>query len=179
MTKLAAWANSLEDSEKTFQIFADHCAEAGPTNCPFYAPEPAEILRNITALQDKLLAEPVIVKTDKFYGIVDHTTLRFTLFRSLYSPYLFYKPLANALAQLAAGNGTALLSVLGEPAPYKCSCDEHEHDFAEVAEAFSAVACNDGAEVSNSLGELQDYWNKLAGEYQFADYWGTIHAGCT
>lgn len=179
MTKSAAWANNLEDSEKTFQIFADHCAEAGPANCPFYAPEPADILRNITALQDKLLAEPVIVKTDKFYGIVDHTALRSTLFRSLYSPYLFYKSLANALAQLAAGNGTALLSVLGEPAPYKCACDEHEHDFAEVAEAFSAVACNDGAEVPNSLGELHDYWNKLAGEYKFADYWGTIRAGCT
>ncbi|TEB32535.1 hypothetical protein FA13DRAFT_1687269 [Coprinellus micaceus] len=173
-----AWLNSLTDSEKTLQLFFDHCAEAGPANCPFYSLTPSDIQGNIIALQDKLIAEPIAVRTDTYYGIVDHSTLHFNLFISLYSPFASFKPLANALAQLAAGNGTALLSLLGEPVPYTCSCDEHAHDWDPLPEAFATVLCNDGAEVSGSLKDLQDYWNELAGVSQFADYWGTIHAGC-
>ena len=174
----AAWFNSLTDSEKTLQLFFDHCVEAGPTNCPIYSSTPSGIQRNIIALQDKLLAEPIAVKTDTYYGIVDHTMLHFNLFISLYSPFASFKPLANALEQLTSGNGTALLSFLGEPSPYTCSCDEHSHDWDSLPEAFATVLCNDGAAVSGSLKDLRHYWNELAGVSQFADYWGTIHAGC-
>ena len=176
---LARWLTSLVDTNKTLQLFFDNCAEAGPTECALYAADPSDIQRNLTALQDKLLVEPVPVKADTYYGIVDHTALETAIFRSLYAPYAAFKPLAAAISQLAAGNGTALLSLSGEPKPYTCSCDEHAHDWDEVAEGQTTVACNDGAEVPKSLKELQKYWDGLAGISPFAAYVGAIRAGCT
>lgn len=90
-----------------------------------------------------------------------------------------FKPLAGALAQLAAGNGTALLSMFGDPQTYTCSCDEHARDWDWVLEGQTTVACNDGAEVPKSLKELQKYWDGLAGISPFATYVGIIRAGCT
>lgn len=130
------------------------------------------------ALQDKLLEEPVTVQTDEFYGIADYSTLRFILFRFLYSPLTYFQPLANALAQLASGNGTALISLMGQPKPYECDCDPHAHDWDAVTEGGRTYACNDGAEVPESLKELEEYWTDLATVSQFADFWGTIRAGC-
>ncbi|TEB34815.1 hypothetical protein FA13DRAFT_1707039 [Coprinellus micaceus] len=177
--KLAQWLTALLDTNKTLQLFFDNCAEAGPTECAFYAADPSDIQRNLTALQDKLLIEPVPVKTDAYYGIIDRAALEIAIFMSLYVPYALFKPLAGALAQLAAGNGTALLSMFGDPETYTCSCDEHAHDWDGVLEGQTTVACNDGAEVPKSLKQLQKYWDGLAGISPFATYVGIIRAGCT
>lgn len=173
-----SWLTSLTDIEKALGLFFDYCAAAGPENCAFHSPDPAEIRRNLAALQDRLLEEPITVNTGDLYGIVDYSTLRFILFRFLYSPLVYFQPLANALAQLSSGNGTALFTLMGQPEPYTCDADPHAHDWDSVAEGATAIACNDGAEIPTSLKELEQYGTELARVSQYADFWVTVRAGC-
>ena len=120
---------------------------------------------------------PVPVKTDSFYELVDYEVLRNIIFNSLYSPYTTFQDVARALADLAAGDGTALLA-LSSPSIFQCSCDPHEHDTEQVFDGRMTLACNDGDEVPLSLDQLQEYWEKLAGVSDFADLWGSIRTLC-
>ena len=119
------------------------------------------------------------MKTDTFYGIVDYSTFSLYLLSTLYSPFAMFRPLAQALADLAAGNGTALLSLFGDPVVYQCSCDKHAHDWDSLSDGLPTVACNDGVEVPQSLEELKEFWSDLATVSPFADFFGTIRARCT
>ena len=168
--------SSLVDASKTVQLFFENCAEAGPARCPFHAATPSEIQRNLAALEDKLRIEPVVVETDTFYGIVDQPTVRFAIFRSLYEPSTSFPRLANALAQLSAGNGTALLSLFGAPTPHECSCDPSARDWDEVNDGTIFYGANDGAEIPGDLKSLQDGWAELTSVSPFSDYWATLYA---
>jgi hypothetical protein len=110
---------------------------------------------------------------------VDYSIFSLQLLGALYSPFATFKPLAQALADLAAGNGTGLFSLSAEPVMYQCDCDEDAHAWASLTDGLPTVACNDGVEVSSSLQELQEFWNDLATVSPFADFMGTIRARCT
>lgn len=97
------WVTSLIDTEKALDTLFDGCVEAGADRCPFYAPEPDDIRRNLNSkVYDK---EPIPVHTGQAYGVVECKVLRLTIFSSLYSPYTQSLPLAQALKQLALGDG--------------------------------------------------------------------------
>lgn len=175
----AGWFTNNVDADKTLQLFFDGCVEAGPTVCPFYAPDPADIRRNLTALYERVEREPVAVSADGFYGIVDLTALRSVVFLSLYSPYSSFGPLATGLAQLAAGNGTVIFGAVIPPAePYECPSDPHAHDFDEVPEGRATLACNDGDALPGSLAATQEHWERLAEVSDFADIWGHVPTDC-
>ena len=149
----AGWLTNLVDTEKTLSTFFEGCVDAGPDRCPFYAPEPEDIRRNLTTLFDRLREVPMPVQTTRAYGIVDYGTLRSAVFSSLYTPYTAFLPLAQALKQLAAGDASALVSFLGNfYTPYKCSCDAHAHEFDAVRDGQSALVCNDGDEAWDGSG---------------------------
>ncbi|KAF8646017.1 hypothetical protein AX16_007442 [Volvariella volvacea WC 439] len=101
----ALWSNNLIDADKVQQSFFDGCYEAGPIDCPFWAHSPEAIASNLTALYNRLRVDPVPVITPRSYGLVDYSNLRAAVFRSLYSPYVYFKSLAKALADLANGDG--------------------------------------------------------------------------
>ncbi|KAJ3514621.1 hypothetical protein NMY22_g14669 [Coprinellus aureogranulatus] len=176
----AGWFSNLVDTDKTMSLFFNSCADAGPAKCPFHSSDPEDIRRNLTELYDRVRREPIPVKTNSFYkvyGVVNYSILRGAVFQSLYSPYLAFQRLAHALAELAAGDGTALLAMLGTGI-YKCSCDPLAHDMDPVIDGRAAIACNDGDEVPRSLIKLEEYWEKLASVSEWADVWGFIHTNC-
>ncbi|KAJ2923798.1 hypothetical protein H1R20_g13300, partial [Candolleomyces eurysporus] len=173
------WLTNLVDTEKTLDTFFEGCVDAGPDRCPFYAPEPEDIKRNLTTLFDQLRKVPIPVQNSRAYGIVDYGTLRSAVFSSLYSPYTTFLPLAQALKQLAAGDASALVSLLGSLyTPYKCSCDAHAHEFDAVRDAQTALVCNDGDEVPPSLSESEEYVRKLEKVSEWADVWSFIRLQC-
>jgi hypothetical protein len=139
--------------------------------------QPADIKRNLNALYERLQVEPVVVNANTLYGVVDYTLVRSLVFSSLYNPYDSFKPLADALAQLAAGNGTAMLSLRPPQVP-NCSSDPHERDWERVDEGFATVACNDGDAASGSIKGLEEHHKKLLEVTEFADVWGQLHASC-
>lgn len=173
----AGWLTNLVDTDDSLAFFFDSCADAGPMKCPFHSSNPDDIRHNLTSLFNQVRREPLVVKTNSFYGVVDYSVLRSVVFRSLYGPYTAFQPLAHALSQLAAGDGTALLAML-TPSIYKCSCNPHEHDMDAVLDGQITLVCNDGDEVPKSLSKLEEYWEKLAAVSEWADVWGAIHTNC-
>lgn len=68
------------DTDKVMQFFFKTCADAGPFGCPFYAPTPEDVQRNLTKLYDSVRAKPIPVRTETSYGLLDYNHLRLTVF---------------------------------------------------------------------------------------------------
>ncbi|KAF9457253.1 TAP-like protein-domain-containing protein [Collybia nuda] len=171
------WTNNLLDTDKTMQTFFDGCAEAGPDDCPFYAPTAEDISRNLTNLYNAIRKKPVPVRTKVSYGLVDYNRLRTTIFMSLYTPYATFPALARGLADLAAGDGRLLFEMEEFP-PFQCSCDEGPPRIDIVDEAYAAILCNDGVDISESLGDFEKYFKHLTEKSSWGELWSAIRGNC-
>ncbi|KAG5634521.1 hypothetical protein H0H81_001674 [Sphagnurus paluster] len=156
--------------------FYTHCHAAGPADCAFYAPTPELIAANLTALYASVSARPLPVRTATSYGLVDYNRLRMSVFTSLYQPWKQWPVLANALADLARGDGAALYAMLETPL-FECECGGGE-DLSAVRDAGTAIACNDGDVVPDSFEELEKYFKDTTCKSEWAELWGGIRTSC-
>ncbi|KAJ7704978.1 TAP-like protein-domain-containing protein [Mycena rosella] len=140
------WSSSLSDTEKAWSTFLDGCVAAGPAGCPFFSPTAAEISENVDKLYASLRSHPIPVRTPTSFGLVEYSMLRHAIFQSLYFPYATFPLLAQAIADLAAGNATALFKMSEKP-PFECDYDESQNRFEPVGEGGDAVLCNDGQRI--------------------------------
>ncbi|KAJ7229501.1 Alpha/Beta hydrolase protein [Mycena rebaudengoi] len=159
------------DADKVLQAFFDGCAAAGPELCAFYKPTPAEIADRLAALTASIRAKPVPVITPTFYGVVDYTVLRLTLFDSFKMPYDLFPTVAESLAALESGNGTLLYSIFGG-APFECDCSTNDTVpfHLNSNEANIAVQCSDAEEVTDSIEQFTAFVNNAAKTSQFAEF---------
>ncbi|KAJ7123163.1 TAP-like protein-domain-containing protein [Mycena epipterygia] len=172
------WSNDLVDTEKVWTSFVRGCVVAGPEGCAFYSPTAAEISEKMDKIYASVRARPIPVRTDISFGVVDYSMVRRAIFRSLYSPYAKFPALAQALADLSAGNGTALFK-MSEKSPFECSCDPSEHpvEFADM-EASSAVLCNDGKRISGAYEDTVAHYQELSKTSTWADMWESVRMAC-
>ncbi|KAJ6582253.1 TAP-like protein-domain-containing protein [Mycena capillaripes] len=155
------WSNNLMDTDKVWMSFIYGCVAAGPQGCSFFAPTAAEILNSVEKIYASLRARPI-----------PH------LFRSsLYSPYAKFPTLARALADLSAGNATALFK-MSETPPFECACDPAEYIFEPVRDAAAAVACNDGKRISPEYEGVLGHYENLRKISSWADVWEFIRMPC-
>ncbi|KAH6873686.1 TAP-like protein-domain-containing protein [Coprinopsis sp. MPI-PUGE-AT-0042] len=175
------WKSNLLDTDKTFDTFFTSCAEAGPDRCALYSPQPDDIRRNLTRIFDKIKREPIPVKTETSYGLIDLLSIRTAIFVSLYTPRALFSPLADALAKLATGDALPMfkLHTLTSAPRFECSCDSPNDEFKAVTEGTISILCNDGAKVSDKLSDAEDYFRDLSKRSQFADMWASIHMACS
>lgn len=173
------WSKNLQDIDKTMQTFFDGCAAAGPDDCPFYAPTPEDISRNLTTLYNTIRNKPVPVRTKESYGLVDYGHLRAAVFGSLYSPFASFPALARALADLAAGDGSLLFEQT-KPPPFQCSCDQglSEMDVVDNLEPHAAIVCNDGNAIPESLEDFENYFTQLTNSSSWGELWAINRAEC-
>jgi hypothetical protein len=111
---------------------------------------PDDIRQNLTNLYDSIKVQPVPVKAGNTYGYVDYANVAFIVFQSLYFPITAFRPLAQSLADLAAGNGSIVLETMTPP-PFECSVDSSKDLEENVVEAEIAIMCNDGADIPADL----------------------------
>ncbi|KAJ6508288.1 TAP-like protein-domain-containing protein [Mycena sanguinolenta] len=171
------WSNDLLDTEKTWMSFVDGCVSAGPHGCAFFAPTAAEISSNVDEIYASLRARPIPVRTDTSFGVVDYTMVRATIFRTLYSPYAQFPRLAQALADLSKGNGTALFKMFETPA-FECACDPSQFQFGSIREADSAILCNDGKRISPEYEQVVAHYQNSRTVSDWADVWEWIRMPC-
>ncbi|KAJ6544175.1 TAP-like protein-domain-containing protein [Mycena capillaripes] len=170
-------STDLIDTGKVWMSFVHGCVAAGPGGCPFFASTAAEILENVDEIYASLRGRPVPVRTNTSFGVVDYSLLRYTIFRSLYSPYSQFPKLAQALADLTVGNGTALFKMSESP-PFLCGCDPSEYRFESIREAVSAVLCNDGKHIPGEYEEALRHYRNLSKISEWADIWEPIRLPC-
>jgi hypothetical protein len=108
---------------------------------------------------------------------VDYSMLRRAIFQTLYSPYALFPTLAQALADLSAGNGTAVFKMSEKPA-FECACDPSEYRFESVQDAGAAVRCNDGKRISPEYEDVLAHYQKLSKLSGWADMWERVRMPC-
>ncbi|KAF7331053.1 Abhydrolase-4 domain-containing protein [Mycena venus] len=162
------WSNNLLDADKAWMSFVHGCVAAGPEKCAFFSPTAAEILEKVDKIYASLRARPIPVRTNGSYGLVDYSLLRRKIFKSLYSPYAQFPTLAQAFADLEAGNGTTLFK-MSEAPPFQCACDPSEHEFDSVEEAEHAVLCNDGKRIPRDYEAVLAHYQNMSKTSQWAD----------
>jgi hypothetical protein len=174
---VAEWLNTLLDADKVWSAFLEGCVTAGPEGCPLFAPTSAEIQAKVDKLYASLRARPIPVRTETSHGLVDYGTMRQTIFTALYTPYATFRTLAQALADLSAGNATALYKMAESP-PFKCSCDPSEGPFPNMSDGGTAVYCNDVKQLSDKYEDVQRHYRSLQGTSSWADMWASARATC-
>ncbi|KAF8217164.1 TAP-like protein-domain-containing protein [Mycena galopus ATCC 62051] len=171
------WDNNLLDTEKVWMAFVDGCVAAGPNGCAFFAPTAAEILDNVEKISESLRARPIPVRTSTSFGVVDYSMLRRTIFQALYSPYALFPTLAQALADVSQGNGTALFKISEIPA-FECACGAAQYRFESVREGLAAVLCNDGKRISSEYDKILANYRSLSKASNWADVWASVPLQC-
>ena len=174
---LDLWSDNLLDTNKTMESFYTSCADAGPDRCAFWAPSPDDIRQNLTNLYDSIKVQPVPVKTGNTYGYVDYTMLHLLVFESLYFPITTFPPLAQNLADLAAGNGTGVLKTMTPP-PFECSVDSSKDLEENDIEAEIAIVCNDGPDVPADVYSAQKHFEMLSNMSEFGNILAAIRVKC-
>ncbi|KAF7301071.1 AB hydrolase-1 domain-containing protein [Mycena indigotica] len=173
------WSVFLTDADAAWQSFAANCVAAGPSSCAFYAPTATELLSNVDVIYQQLRVRPIPVRGLNRYGIVTFSMLRTVIFQALYSPYALFRPLANALAGLAKGDGSLLFELASKsmPKPFGCSCDS-EIERENSQEGLWAVLCNDGKRISPDYNDMERHYRDMLTVSQFADQWEVLRTGC-
>ncbi|KAL4259934.1 Serine protease/Carboxylesterase S33 [Pleurotus pulmonarius] len=171
------WSNNLLDTDKTLQSFFDGCFEGGPDLCPFYESSPQAISQKLDDLTHTIFLRPVPVQTKFSYGLVDYERLRITIFQTLYSPYEAFPRLAQGLADLMHGNGTVLYQILEQPV-FDCACGAPA-PLMSIPDGGRAIMCTDGAEVRDTVDELEPYVQGLLRDSQWGEVWASIRIGCS
>ncbi|KAJ7262471.1 TAP-like protein-domain-containing protein [Mycena rebaudengoi] len=161
--------SSMVDADKSLQTFFDGCAAAGPEACAFYAPTAADIAANLTALTNALKENPIPVITNVSYGIFDFSQLRTFIFVATYTPYQRFQPLAQGLAQLAAGDAGPLYAFLGDTPPFECPNTTAPAFHPNSVEANIAIMCGDGTPVTDSVSQIRNFYAQEARLTSFAD----------
>lgn len=165
------------DTEKVWSAFTHGCVAAGPDGCAFFAPTAAEIQENVDKIYASLRAHPIPVRTDNSFGLVDYAMMRRTIFEALFWPYAEFSALAQALTDLAAGNGTALFKLAERPS-FKCGCDPSELRFEWVRDGGAAVRCNDGKRISGSYEDALAHYENMSKTTNWADVWQSVRLTC-
>ncbi|KAF5311056.1 hypothetical protein D9619_008142 [Psilocybe cf. subviscida] len=170
------WSNDLLDTDKVMDSFYTGCADAGPEGCAFWAPTASDIEANLTKIINTVRASPVPMRTKAGYGLLDYAMLRFALFTSLYSPYASFPILAQALAELAGGDGTTLFDTMN-PEAFQCNC-EKVPKAESLPDAQTAVICNDGDDIPDDLVSAEKYFKAMMEASSWSEFMASIRLGC-
>ncbi|KAF7333867.1 AB hydrolase-1 domain-containing protein [Mycena venus] len=173
--------NELVDTDKALQIFIDACFAAGPHSCAYYAPSTADISTNLNDLMASIKTQPVPVITPTSYSVFGYTLLRNAIFDAITTPFQFFAPLAQGLADLAKGNASTLYTNFFEVPPFECEAGSnnslpfHENSY----EASAAINCGDSTPVNDSVSQLQAYYSAAQEVANLADLSSNLRVICS
>ncbi len=174
-------------------LFFKACVQAGRHRCALHEPTAqlveSRLERIFAALKKRPLAVPPLDHDDKIgYGIVDYAAARQTVFRFMFSPYLGVgrkspkaTELASALAAVERGDGRPLWLLL-QPVQqtFRCDCSGEEEPPLTTPDDPSAraIACGEADLYRDTVHELEDHYNRMAQDSNYADVWPNRRARC-
>ncbi|KAJ8092912.1 hypothetical protein PM082_023546 [Marasmius tenuissimus] len=138
------WINVAEDADKTFQWFLQSCKDAGPQSCAFYEDSTEAMNIKLQGIYARLNEDPIPVRGNLSYGVIDYGILRIVTINMLYGPFAFWRRFAAGLQALTEGDGSLLWGLLHDAPMFECECDPDKYAFEYNLESINAYNCNDG-----------------------------------
>jgi pimeloyl-ACP methyl ester carboxylesterase len=192
------WTTNLQDTDMEIAKFAEYCWQGGPKNCALYDEDgPAFIYQRFADITQNLMHNPIGVPGTDEYGsdMGTYTDLKMLLWETAYRPLMKFHALAETMAQLEKGNGTALVQArrgagaqlkqgLSEQCekdgPYSDACNPY---YAGESSSLisAAVLCSDAeSQIDMTKEEFWDYVQELMKQSKMmGDVWTTIRMHCT
>ncbi|KAI5456839.1 Alpha/Beta hydrolase protein [Mariannaea sp. PMI_226] len=174
---LGTHINFLRDTDKVMDAFYHFCHEAGKERCDMYAETPLKIKENVDRLIEEIKTNPILVPTYKEDGdapempfVVTYSRLKRAISSVLYRPIHTFEPFARVLSALEAGNGWPFWDFFGRDGILPsslCPADAiTSHKLSEILaedtdDAFPAIMCADGEQLTASIEELGRYAAEL------------------
>ncbi|CAD0083415.1 unnamed protein product [Aureobasidium vineae] len=106
------WISVVQDTDKEIAKFAEYCSKGGPKNCALYHKDgPASIAQRFSAITENLLHNPIGVPGTNAYSpdLATYSDLKRLFAGVAYGPLRRFHGLAQIMAELENGNGTALV----------------------------------------------------------------------
>jgi hypothetical protein len=129
----------------------------------------------LTTLTESVRRTPIPALASTGYGLVDHSLLRNTIFKSLYAPYERFPALAQGMAALERGDGTTLYSIsVQQGMPFQDDCTTNS-TATPTDDAVIAIQCGDAVEVKDSVQEVTDFYRNAARHPSLPSFsWGQV-----
>ncbi|RDW65125.1 hypothetical protein BP6252_10776 [Coleophoma cylindrospora] len=187
-----AWLTNLQDTDKIIDKFYDYCHLAGPGKCSLNTGNstPADIEILVEDLLTRLQEDPISVQASMTRGpeIITYSDVMMLIRVTLYEPFIKFAPMADLLADVVHGNGSAFadykqhgrtpncpLDHCKSSAPYADSCQP-----MTGSETMSGIMCSDGDDVSNHTKEqFQENFAALYNQSKWLGaYWSLYAMRC-
>nr|GAT44291.1 predicted protein [Mycena chlorophos] len=172
---------TMLDTKQVLDAFFESCFEAGPSVCAFHnnASSPSDIATALDDLLSSIQQNPVpavvsLSEGNAGYGVVDYSLVKNVIFQSLYQPYKEFPALAQALADLAAGNASTIYAASGAQ---EFTCAPGAAPVNKMFEAGASITCTD-VTPNDTLADLQSYYAGMAAISEFADVWVPVRIAC-
>nr|GAT55848.1 predicted protein [Mycena chlorophos] len=172
---------AMLDADQVLDAFFTSCFKAGPSLCAFHnnASSPSDIAAAYENLLSSIQQNPIpavvtLSEGNAGYGVVDYSVVKNVVFSSLYQPYTSFPALAQALADLAAGNSSTIYAASGAQ---EFTCGPGAAPLGSALEATISITCND-ATPNDTLADLQRYYTDAAVITEFADVFATGRVAC-
>lgn len=167
--------NSVRDADAVLDAFYTLCHKVGPLKCAFHGPSPENIQERHLAILERLRVEPVIHMPADNPGAALPELITFSKIRrlaatALYRPNFYFTHLAEILAGLEHGDGTAyytLVTRFGLPFSDVCTVEAPPptEPLAEDGEgnddAFATILCADGEPLPRDPRDFQAYVDEM------------------
>ncbi|CAE6503704.1 unnamed protein product [Rhizoctonia solani] len=179
--------DSLQDTHITLAGFASTCIEAGPEYCALASKSRTAqgILDRLDALYARLDKEPLVIG-DSPNGpmVIEAHYVQGYVFVSLYSPSSWGE-VANVLAHLEQGDGSALLSATASydqiafvPKPYDQNVFNRSMQTMQTRESFNPIICGDSASLNITIDQYTDYFQEMGKISSIGEQFATITGRC-
>ncbi|KAG0645908.1 hydrolase [Hyphodiscus hymeniophilus] len=166
-----AHKNALHDTDIVMEAFYTFCHSAGPSNCALWSPTPDLIKARLDTIIDSLKTDPIIVPaslslldTSELPELITYSSLKRLISTSLYQPVRFFPSFARVCSALENRDGAPFLDAATAWGYKKkqFSCDipnipPGPNDVESNDDAFRAIMCSDGGEMTDSVEEFTEY----------------------
>ncbi|PYH46475.1 alpha/beta-hydrolase [Aspergillus saccharolyticus JOP 1030-1] len=106
------WTDNVDQMDEALATFATFCYSAGPANCSFWGPTPANITERMDGIIRQLQNHPVplsrVDNPDLLPTMITYSDLKTLFLNALYTPLASFPSMAETLRQAEQGNFSAL-----------------------------------------------------------------------
>nr|POF15202.1 putative hydrolase [Quercus suber] len=180
------WSDNLLDAEKTMDLFYEHCARAGFPACALANKTGESTVAGIKERTDSIIASlhhnplPVIGPNPE---VITYNDVRALIVEALYAPVQKYTIMANLLADIERGNGTAFAATLADEHSFQCggpAYRSHNRHGGIAADSMVAISCTDGNDQTWMNRTMFEKYVKelVAISPSMGSAWSTIRMHC-
>ncbi|PYI16958.1 alpha/beta-hydrolase [Aspergillus violaceofuscus CBS 115571] len=140
------WTDNVDQMDEAMETFSTFCHSAGPANCSFWGPTPANITARMDGIIRQLQNHPVPLSAvgdpDLLPTMVTYSDLKTLFLNTIYTPLASFPSMADILHQAEQGNFSALAGLYDQS--------------NSITDARLAITCTDSYR-RNKLTSIEEF----------------------